>query len=74
MQVKNRTGTWIDVMLKEDEVAVFLGRTAQVASAGLLKASTYRLVRPHASTFCPNQQWHLGQCGRWLLPYSAAGG
>ncbi len=32
-------------------MAVFLGRTAQVASCGLLKASTYRLVSPmpHAS-------------------------
>ena len=45
-QVKDRTGTWIDVTLKEDQVAVFLGKTAEVASAGLLKVSTYRLVRP----------------------------
>ncbi|BDA45489.1 hypothetical protein COCOBI_07-2760 [Coccomyxa sp. Obi] len=44
LQVKDRTGTWIDVPLKQDEVAVFLGKTAEVASSGLLKASTYRLV------------------------------
>ncbi len=48
-QVKDRSGTWIDVPLKQDEVAVFLGKTAEVASSGLLKASTYRLVRPPPS-------------------------
>jgi hypothetical protein len=82
VQVKNRTGTWIDVMLKEDEVAVFLGRTAQVASAGLLKASTYRLVRPHAST-CLSQSAMASRtmlsmvvtifCGRWVSCRKALG-
>lgn len=43
-QVKDKAGTWIDVILKDDEMAVFLGTSAEVATAGLLKASTYRVV------------------------------
>ncbi|EIE20238.1 hypothetical protein COCSUDRAFT_67552 [Coccomyxa subellipsoidea C-169] len=60
LQVKDRTGTWIDVKLREDEVAVFLGRTAQVASCGLLKASTYRLVGElQKGTGHQNLEFHL---------------
>ena len=40
-------GQWIDVPMESNDVAVFIGRSAEQATAGLLKASRYRLVSPH---------------------------
>ncbi len=50
-QVKDCTGAWIDVKLAPDEIAVFMGHTAERATAGLLKAGVFRTVRMHTCQF-----------------------
>ena len=37
-------GSWTDVDTSPDEAAVFLGAATEQATAGLLKAATYRVV------------------------------
>ena len=37
-------GSWTDVETSPDEAAVFLGAATEQATAGLLKAATYRVV------------------------------
>lgn len=46
LQVKMPDGSWTDVDTSPDEAAVFLGAATEQATAGLLKAATYRVVRP----------------------------
>ncbi len=43
-QVKAPDGSWLDVPTGPDEAAVFLGAATEQATAGLLKAATYRVV------------------------------
>ena len=43
-QVKTPDGSWADVDTSPDEAAVFLGAATEQATAGLLKAATYRVV------------------------------
>ena len=43
-QVKMPDGSWTDVDTSPDEAAVFLGAATEQATAGLLKAATYRVV------------------------------
>ena len=44
LQVKLPDGSWTDVDTSPDEAAVFLGAATEQATAGLLKAATYRVV------------------------------
>ncbi|KAA6417553.1 MAG: hypothetical protein FRX49_12486, partial [Trebouxia sp. A1-2] len=44
MQVKDALGSWKDVHLGPNEVAVMFGQTATQASAGLFRPATYRVV------------------------------
>ena len=43
-QVRTPDGSWADVHTSPDEAAVFLGAATEQATAGLLKAATYRVV------------------------------
>lgn len=44
LQVKDALGSWKDVHLGPNEVAVMFGQTATQASAGLFRPATYRVV------------------------------
>ena len=44
LQVKDALGSWKDVHLASNEVAILFGQTATQASAGLFRSATYRVV------------------------------
>ncbi len=44
LQVKDALGSWKDVHLASNEVAIMFGQTATQASAGLFRPATYRVV------------------------------
>jgi isopenicillin N synthase-like dioxygenase len=58
----NAAGSWIDVPLEESDVAVFIGRAAEQATGGLLKASRYRLVSPSSSFVVAHVIWFNEPC------------
>ncbi|KAL0033568.1 hypothetical protein WJX79_003993 [Trebouxia sp. C0005] len=60
MQVKDALGSWKDVHLGPNEVAVMFGQTATQASAGLFRPATYRVVGELYSS-CHGNQVHTGR-------------
>lgn len=57
-QVKDASGRWIDVFLQENEIALFLGATAERATGGLLKAAATRVVlHPQPLTVSSTACW-----------------